>query len=288
MDNAVEEAKRLGIILRVVNGEISDLYHVGKLLEMSLTEGTKLQARNVVLALGNFHSALYENLIGTPGYLHCPWPNDRLNEIPSHACVSILGSRLSAIDVTISLAEKGHNGLVTFVSRNGRFPKVQGGTSPFANRRVLYSLARDVEMHPDRAFLKVVQTIQKQIEYMEGPENVDWSQLNATNEPLTELRSVISRAENGAEGWQSVLKATAPVVERYWNSFHPKDKDIFMMQYLSPWFNYRHAIPLENARKVLALMEKGQLSVVRWEADRNGPDQIFRSLQRPQRPDHNS
>ena len=116
MENAVEEAKRLGIILRVVNGEISDLYHVGKLLEMSLTEGTKLQARNVVLTLGNFHSALYENLIGTPGYLHCPWPNDRLNEIPSHACVSILGSRLSAIDVTRSLAEKGHNGLVTFVT----------------------------------------------------------------------------------------------------------------------------------------------------------------------------
>ena len=58
-------------------------------------------------------------------------------------------------------------------------------------------------MHPDRAFLKVVQTIQKQIEYVEGPENVDWSQLNATNDPLTKLRSVIGRAENGAVGWQS-------------------------------------------------------------------------------------
>ena len=89
-------------------------------------------------------------------------------------------------------------------------------------------------MHPDRASLKVVQTIQKQIEYIEGPENVDWSQLNATNDPLTELRSVISRAENGAVGWQSVLKATAPVVERYWNNFHPEYKEIFMMQYLSP------------------------------------------------------
>lgn len=66
MDNAAEEAKRLGMILRVVNGEVSDLYHVGKLLGMSLSERTKLQARNVVIALGNFHSALFENLIGNP------------------------------------------------------------------------------------------------------------------------------------------------------------------------------------------------------------------------------
>lgn len=61
-----------------------------------------------------------------------------------------------------------------------------------------------------------------------------------------------------------------------------------MEQYLSPWFNYCHATLLENARNVLALMEKGNFRSYDAEADCNVSDESFRSLQRPQRPDYNS
>jgi uncharacterized NAD(P)/FAD-binding protein YdhS/folate-dependent phosphoribosylglycinamide formyltransferase PurN len=260
VQSIAEEAERLGVVFRAVKGEALDLVRVGRFLELALDDGTKLRARDVVLALGNFPAAIHKELSGTHGYIRSPWPNNRLKEIPPDVSVCIFGSRLTAIDTGIFLAENGHRGPITFISRSGRLPKVQGATSPFDRRYALNCLARDVEGSPNRAFFKVMQGIQEEIDRTNA---IDWCKVKTVYEPLAELRSDITKAESGAIPWQAVINATAPLVERYWSCFSSRDKETFLRDHSSSWVTYRHAMPLENARKILALMEQGQLRVVR-------------------------
>ncbi|MCJ1359224.1 MAG: hypothetical protein MMC33_009224 [Icmadophila ericetorum] len=262
MISAIKEAEQLGVLLRVINDEVLDMYQIDQGLELVLANGAKLRAHNVVLAIGNFPGATHRELAGTPGYMQCPWPNSRLRDIPPEASVSILGSRLTAVDTAIFLAENGHRGSINFVSRSARLPKVQGKNLPFARRYVLQSLARDVEESADGAFIKVVQGIQREIESTMA---VDWNKVATDPEPLPELISDIANAESGATPWQAILKSTASFVERYWNSFSLEEKKTFFKYFLRPWATYRAPMPLENAYKILALMESGQLQVLQGE-----------------------
>ena len=262
MKNAVKEAEQLGLVLRVINDEALDIHQIDQGFELLLADRAKLRAHNVVLAIGNFPGAKHRELTGVPGYLQSPWPNSRLNDIPPGASVCILGSRLTAVDTAIFLAENGHLGSIYMVSRHARLPKVQARNVPCVRRYVLQSLARDVEESADGALFKVAQGIKSEIE---RTMTVDWNLVTAGDKPLPELTSDIANAENGATPWQAALKSTASLLERYWNCFSLEDKKTFTNYFLSDWAIYKAPMPLENAKKVLALMESGQLQVLQGE-----------------------
>lgn len=268
-----EDAERLGVTFRIVNDEAVDLGPVDQRLEITLARGARIKTTNVVLAFGNFSSTFHPELVGSPGFISPVWPLSRLDVIPSGAPVSILGSSLTAMDAVIFLAENGHKGPITLVSRNGRLPKVQGIASRFQRRYVMHSLARDLETSDGGALDKVINTIKRELESLGWHKQCEWSEIKAPKDPLLEFRSAIKSAEDGDVSWQSVLRATAPVVERYWNCMNLKEKETLLQDYMGIWFHYRHGMTLENARKVLTLIEKGQLRVVhsasktRWDCD---------------------
>ena len=265
MKNAAQEAEQLGVVLRVRNAEVIDICHITLGVEVSLADGTKLQAHNLVLAVGNFPAQTHPQLAGTPGYFESPWPVARLKTIPAEASVSIFGSRLSAIDAAIALAQRGHRGPITMVSRSGRLPKVQGANPIYPRRYMLHSLTRDVEQSPENAFAKIMLGLQGEIE---RTTSVDWTKIARRADPLTELRSDIDNAKNGRVPWLAVLKVTESLFERYWKCFSTEEKNAFIQTYGSIWAIYRHAIPQDNACKLLALMEKGQLRVIRGDKAR--------------------
>lgn len=263
LDGLVEDASQNGIAFRVINDEAIDISSVNEDLEVVLTGGTRIQTANAVLALGNFLTTLNPKLVGLPGFFSSPWPLKSLKVIESDAPVSILGSGLTAIDAAISLVENGHRGNIKLISRNGRLPKVQGTTSRYQRRYIMHSLARELESSEGEVFGKVFGTIKQEIESLEGGNRYEYSDLKIFRDPLKGLQADIKDAEDGTLRWQEVLRATAPVVERFWNCMSSKEKAVFLRDHMGIWFNFRHAIPLENARKILFLMEKGQLRVVR-------------------------
>ena len=263
LDNLVKDASQNGINFRVINDEAIDISPIDEDLEVVLNQGTRIQTANAVLALGNFLTTLNPKLGGFPGFFSSPWPLKQLKVIESDAPVSILGSGLTAIDVAISLVENGHRGNIKFISRNGRLPKVRGIASGYQRRYIMHSLARDLESSEGEVFGKVVSIIKREIESLEGGKHYEYSDLKLFTDPLEGLQADIKDAENGTILWQEVLKATTPVIERYWNCMSSKEKAVFLRDYIGIWFQFRYAMPLENARKIRMLMEKGQLRIVR-------------------------
>ena len=156
LENVLEDAKTLGIKFDIINDEARDLPGVGDIFELALFKGNVIRARKVVLSIGNFSATSHPELSPNDSYLKCPWPNEKLKVIPVDASISILGSRLTAIDVVNSLADNGHQGSITLISRSGRLPKVQGPRAVYPRRYALYSLAKNIEAHPKKVLQRVM------------------------------------------------------------------------------------------------------------------------------------
>ncbi|KAE8374696.1 hypothetical protein BDV26DRAFT_269485 [Aspergillus bertholletiae] len=239
---------------------------------LRLRNGTQLTAKSVVFALGNFTSVANSHLINLPGFFPGPWPTSQLKAIPADASVLVVGSRLSAVDAAIFLSEHGHQGPITFMSRSGSLPKVQGDSPPFSRRYVLHDLAKHVEETPNENLLQVTSSLMEEIFHAT---NGDWSWLHHDESPIKQLEHDIQAAKRGQVEWQTVLRGTAPVIERYWNRLPTQSQRLFMDKFYSPWMRYRHGMPMQNAEKVLGLMKKGQLQVV--QGDRIQWDGIYKA-----------
>ncbi|PWY96106.1 FAD/NAD(P)-binding domain-containing protein [Aspergillus sclerotioniger CBS 115572] len=260
----LSEAQKLGLSISIIQDEVSDIdRHDNGTFTLTFGGGNNLPARSVILALGNFTSTLNTHLIDRPGFFPSPWPTSQLTAIPTDASVLIIGSRLSAVDAALFLSKNGHQGSMTFMSRSGRLPKVQGDPEPYPRRYTLHTLARDIESNPADALVRLTTRLMDEID---GVNHGDWTWLQKHASPLAELQADLHAAKAGNAHWQTVLRHTAPVIERYWRCLSLESQKLFMAKFLSPWMRYRHGMPVQNAQKILDLLQTSQLSVVAGEA----------------------
>lgn len=261
---AIEEAHGLGITIASVQASVTDIDRVGdSSFTVTLDNHSTLTACSVVLALGNFTGSANAHLVGKPGYLPNPWPTTQLRAVPPTAHVLVVGSRLSAVDAALYLADNGHQGPITFMSRSGKLPRVQGDPVPNPRRYVLHELARQVEGNPDESLLRLTSALVEELSLATGG---DWSWMLERDSPLEQLETDLAAAQDGRVRWQSILNGTAPVIERYWNSLSPTSQQLFMEKFNSAWMTYRHAMPVKNAKRVLNLLKRSQLQVIRGDS----------------------
>lgn len=261
LSRAIDEAKVLGTDITVIKGTALEISREedGR-ITVVMDDTSKITAKSTVLALGNFSGTANAHLVGCPGYFENPWPTSQLTSIPSDSHVIVIGSRLSAVDAAIFLSENGHKGPITFMSRSGKLPKVQGDPIPFKRRHVLYELARELENGCADPFLRVTSVL---VEELSQAMNGDWSWVLEKDSSLEQLESDLRAAQNQQVRWQSVLSSTAPLVERYWNCLSAESQQLFMTKFNATWMAYRHAMPIKNAQKILRLLKRCQLRVVR-------------------------
>lgn len=260
-NRAVGEAASLGLKISVVHSKAHDIDRLADgIFSVTLQDKGSLIAKSVVMALGNFTGSANAHLADKAGYFHNPWPTSQLKSIPSDAHVLVVGSRLSAVDAAIYLSANNHTGPITFMSRSGKLPKVQGEPVPFTRKYVLHELARKAESMDSDGLLQIASVLMDEISLAT---NGDWTWMLENESHLDQLKSDILAAQNKQVRWQSVLNSTAPVIERYWNSLSSSSQALFMQRFNSTWMTYRHAMPVKNAQKICNLLVKGQLQVLK-------------------------
>ncbi|MCP2339469.1 FAD/NAD(P)-binding protein [Actinomadura rupiterrae] len=113
--------------------------------------GREYQADRVVLCVGSGTPGDPYGLDGAPGYIGDPYPLARtLEGVGADASVVIIGSRLTAVDVAVSLGARGHAGPISLVSRGGMLPHVwqrPGGYQPkYLNADAVRVMGADVTL----------------------------------------------------------------------------------------------------------------------------------------------
>lgn len=226
LQQRVAEARASGA-LTVLRGEAVRVLD-GPKRGLVLLDGREVVADTVVLATGNLppRPPLPSNhwLVDDPAFVIDPWSRDALRGLDPDASVLLLGTGLTMVDIALKLAEDGHRGPMTAISRRGLLPgahRYGGAWEPF--------LAPHLPASP----LTLSKTI----------------------------RAEVKRAAAQGQPWQRVIDAVRPVIGRVWSSWTPAQRRQFLRHQRPRWDVHRHRMAPRIAAGIDALLASGALTI---------------------------
>ncbi len=218
---------RSGNRLSWLRDQIVSLMQQDEHFVLRLTEGQELQAKAVVLALGN--SAPPD--LNIPGlspsarrYAPTAWSPAALAGLMEHEDVLLIGSGLTSVDMAISLHGRGFKGEIHIVSRRGLLPQTHRNPRPSPGR-----WAQD--------FPRTMRSL------------------------LRLIRKEVRSAEQRGGDWRSVIDAIRPATSQIWSSLPPHERRRFLRHLRPYWDVHRHRIAPEVGAKLAAMIEAGRVQV---------------------------
>jgi uncharacterized NAD(P)/FAD-binding protein YdhS len=227
--------------------------------------GLRFTTDEALLCIGNLPSSQFRALEGVPGYLSSPYPcREMVRSLADADHVGIAGTSLSALDAIASLHDCGFRGQITAFSRRGHLPSVRSAvSSPVELRHFtrdgIDALPRDHDgcvRLPD-----LVELLRRDIEARTGAPFRLEEALAAGATPAEYLTHEIEVAGRGERHWQSVLYQANEVIDHAWHRLSLQDRREFDERHRHQFMVRRIAVPLVNAKKVLAMLQSGQLAV---------------------------
>jgi uncharacterized NAD(P)/FAD-binding protein YdhS len=243
--------------------EAIDIYVSSKnKLLVTLSDNKKYLADQVILCTGHLPSAFYQKFKQHPGYFESPW-NERCQNISFSEPVILIGSRLTAIDAALALANNSHIGKIHMVSRSGLLPVVLGPIKPYSRQVLTLEKLNELSLKGEKLLS------------LEEVLNLFWKELKITEVNLFDFKNLpdssltpeqwlieeIKAAESGPREWQSVFMSVYTIIPEIWQLLNEKDKAIFLEYFYGLFMTYLVAFPIENAKKILHLLQTGQLEI---------------------------
>lgn len=205
--------------LSLVCDGVASVHRTGTGMIANLDSGEAIRAEAVVLALGLPAPGAPWPTAAAEGIVVDPWSPRAYDGVEPGAPVVVAGSGLTALDVLGSLSRRGHQGSVTVVSRNGRFPLPHGEPSS-GGTQVAIEVA-ELKAGPRRA--------------------------------LREIRGAARRARLDGRSWQEAIDAVRPHTTAAWQAWSDADRERFLAHLRPFWEVHRHRAPAS----ALALLDDG-------------------------------
>lgn len=156
-----------------------------------------------------------------------PWDAGAFDGVPAEAPVLIVGSGLTAIDVALALAERGHRGVITMVSRNGRLPLPHALPCEAAHRF-------------------------ERVDVAGGPAAV-----------MRAIRGAARERMAAGLGWQGALDAVRPFTTEIWRSWNAAERQRFLRHARPMWEVHRHRVPRPVLERLAEAERAGRLVLLR-------------------------
>ncbi|MFT3755366.1 MAG: FAD/NAD(P)-binding protein [Pseudoxanthomonas sp.] len=217
--------------LEVVHDHVEelDVPHDGAPMRLRLQNGTTLQARAAVIAIGNRPKPLPARGVGAlpASKSLAAWDFDAIRRIDRDAGVCIVGSGLSMVDALLSLSANGYRGALHVLSRHALLPLAHATDPAVAEFDVS-------ALH--------AQTLRQR---------------------LRSLREHSRIAVAAGLPWQAVLERLRPHGTALWQSLSKTEQRRFLRHALRHWDVHRHRIAPQVHRQIDAFRASGQLRLHR-------------------------
>jgi uncharacterized NAD(P)/FAD-binding protein YdhS len=200
---------------------------------VQLADGRTLTVDHVVFATGNGPPRLppeLAHLEGDSRFVRDPWAAGALDAVAPSERVLLVGTGLTAIDVTLSLHARGLHGPLHATSRGGRWPRPHLPEVCWAGPKA--DIALDA-----------------------APATADG--LSAWFE------AAIARAHSADIPWQAVLEAMRPHISMLWGRLSEAERARFLKAHRAGWEVLRHRTPRPTYEKLRAWREAGWLTTHR-------------------------
>ena len=221
--------------VRLVDATATDLSLRDGSWTVHLHDGSTVEARSVVLAIGN--SLIPDAPLDIGGiasrYRGTPWAADVIQGLSKNAAVLLVGTGLTMVDVALSLREFGHEGLIHAVSRHG---KLYGRHKPYAPH-LLAEL-------PD--------------EFRTPIAALRW------------VRAAISQLRGAGGDWRAVIDSLRPHTAQIWQNWSLRQRSSFLRHARNPWDIHRHRMAPEVAGRLLKAEMNGALASITVRSSHTG------------------
>lgn len=252
--------------VRAVAARVTGVVPAGDGLVVRTEDAQEFRATRVALCVGGGAPPDPYGLAGRPGFTADPYPlADTLEQVPAEAEVAVVGSGLTAVDVVVALAARGHRGPVTLLSRSGVLPYVW--QRPDGRRPRQVTAERAAELHRERGSVTLDGLFGLlRAELAEAGENIEElvAELRGTltDDPRQRLRRQLAAVDEPRIG-RRVLQETAHTVGPYaWPLLPESDRARLRRQLRTALSVASPMVPV-NAAVLLRLLDSGQLRVTR-------------------------
>jgi uncharacterized NAD(P)/FAD-binding protein YdhS len=264
-EKAIADLRERGWLVDVVPATVVGAAHAAGRLALRTGDGREHVVDQVALCVGGGTPHDHYRLGSAPGFVGDPYPLARtLDGVPLDSDIAVIGSGLTAVDVVVSLAARGHTGRISLLSRTGMLPHVW--QRPTAHRpqhvtveRVRELLARDGEVTLDHLAGLLRE------ETADAGEDLDALiadlRTARTEDPVARLRRQIA-AITAPEIGRRVLQVASHSVGPYaWRLLPERDRDRLRAQSRTAISVASPMIPT-NAVRLLQLFDSGQLEML--------------------------
>lgn len=206
--------------------EAVDLRFEGGEATLSLESGQELVVDRVVLAIGNFppgHPNLADRgIFASERYVGDPWRKGNLDALKPDDTVLLIGSGLTALDLTLGMRERGHRGVVHMLSRRGQLPQRHKAADPYPA-------------------------------YLDG-------ELPTTVRKLVRVvRTELKKAAAAGIDWRPVLDALRPKTQEIWRNLPLQEQQRFLKHVRPYWETHRHRMPPDAAGLADEMLSSGRM-----------------------------
>ncbi len=216
-----------------VAGEVVDAEPGADRVRVQLADGRRFEADDVVLAIGNYPPSdppgIAPEVAGSLAYARDPWADDAL-EADRDRPVLLVGTGLTACDVTLALRDADHLGQLVAVSRRGLLPqphRVSAKPPPHLDRPAT------LDAWPGTA-----------LGFLRG------------------LRREVDEAAARGVDWREVVTSVRDDTQTLWQRLDERERRRFLRHLRPYWETHRHRASPETMLAVESLIEHGALEVV--------------------------
>jgi uncharacterized NAD(P)/FAD-binding protein YdhS len=207
--------------LEIVSGECAAIRTTAGGVAVDLADNTSHMGHVAVLATGH----------NVPGFVRGSpyigaWSTPEEAGIGPDDPVLILGTGLSMVDAVIQLANEGHRGKITALSRRGQLPRAHRRNAPMKID------AADVPFGTEVSYL---------LHWFR--QTADWA------------------TERGGD-WRDVVDGIRPHTSKLWQSLTPAARQRFLRHVRTWWEVHRHRLPPESEVRLHAAAARGHLDIV--------------------------
>ncbi|MFI6518011.1 FAD/NAD(P)-binding protein [Spirillospora sp. NPDC050679] len=264
-EKAMAALEERGWHVSTVAARVTEVARSGTRLLLRTHDAQEHQATHVALCVGGGTPPDLYCLAGTPDFIADPYPlADTLARVPTGSDVAIIGSGLTAVDVAVSLAARGHRGGISLVSRTGVLPHVwqrPTGRRPqhvTAERVAALNKAQGSISLDDLAGLLRAELADAGEDFDEFAAELLRTE---TEDPVQRLRRQIDAIDDPRIG-RRVLQETAHTVGPYAWRLLPEADRARLRRHLRTATSVASPMVPVNASILMRLVDSGQLAIV--------------------------
>ncbi|MEV6601741.1 FAD/NAD(P)-binding protein [Actinoplanes sp. NPDC051346] len=222
--------------------------------------------RTLILGTGAGSPADLYGLSGAEGFVAEPYPVARtLSTIDPSATVAVIGSGLTAVDVALSLAHRGHRGPIRFHSRNGALPGVRQRPIHHQLREFTPARFREAAASGERFRLRDVLALLERELVLAG-ESLDRvvAEMRSvgTEDPVARLRRNLDEVDEPSRALRIVQQAVPEAGPDVFPLLPEAEREAVLAEHHRALMSLCCPMPPLSGAALLALLDSGRLELV--------------------------